>query len=411
MTEKYLHAAIFTQQISHYHAARYKSACDWFQRVSVIPVANDADFPQFLTKSASQDYAIYPLCKGYEEYQAHLASGRIWASVRACLDKLNPDVVVVAGWSFGESLAAIGWAKSKCLPVIILSESQEIDAPRRKFREFLKRKIVMACSAALVGAKPHEDYVVALGMKREKVFQGYDVVDNGYFEKGAMKFRAQVSDTRAAFELPDRYILASCRFIPKKNLVRLLDAFSIATEQAKTGHHLILLGDGPTSDEVRSAIARNTLKDVVHLPGFKGYEHLPAYYGLAEGFVHVPYSEQWGLVVNEAAAAGLPLIASSACGAASALVQHGHNGWIVDPYDVEDISARLVECMTLSVRDRQRMAMKGQEIMAGWDVKRFGAGLHAAALAALRNDDPRRLSIFDRLFFWLLSRHHINAVN
>lgn len=405
------HVVILTQQISHYHAARYRAACERFDKVSIIPVANDADFPQFLATSGNQEFTVHPLCQGYDEYRASLSSGRIWTLTHACLNSLDPDVVVVAGWSFGESLAAIGWAKSRRRRLIMLSESQAIDAARQKARELLKRRIVMACDAALVGARPHEDYIVSLGIKRENVFHGYDVVQNSHFEKGGKEYRDRADDARAAFALPRRYLLASGRFIPKKNLAKLVEAFSQARQQARTDHHLVILGDGPTANDVRSEIEKTNLNGFVHLPGFKGYDDLPAYYGLADGFVHVPYSEQWGLVINEAAATGLPLIASSACGATSALVNHGHNGWIVNPHDVEDISARLIECMTLSEDDRLRMAANGQEIVADWNVDRFGAGLHAAAQVALQSGDYRRLPFVDRLLFRLLSRQHIEAVN
>jgi glycosyltransferase involved in cell wall biosynthesis len=407
----FVHIAIITQQISHYHAARYLSASEHFDQVSIIPVANDADFPEFIVKMDEGKCAVNPIFEGYDEYRRAIKSGHIGRFVHEILDGLDPQVVAVAGWSFSESLAAIGWAKSRRRHLIMLSESQAADAARQKLRELLKRRIVMACDAALVGARPHEDYIVDLGMKRANVFHGYDVVQNSHFESGANKYRNQADEARAAFALPERYLLASCRFIPKKNLVRLIEAFSRAKQEAKTSHHLVLLGDGITSNDVRSAIAKNSLNGLVHLPGFKGYADLPAYYGLADGFVHVPYSEQWGLVINEAAAAGLPLVVSSACGATSALVHHGRNGWIVNPYDIEDISTGLVECMTLSENKRARMAANGIEIVADWNVDRFGAGLHAAAQVALESGNPRRLSIFDRLLFWLLSRQHITAVN
>ena len=63
-------------------------------------------------------------------------------------------------------------------------------------------------------------------------------------------------------------------------------------------------------------------------------------YGLASAFVHPSTTEQWGLVVNEAAAAGLPLIVSERCGCAPELVRQGVTGFLFDPYDIDAICSR-----------------------------------------------------------------------
>src|SRR5258706_11264440 len=97
--------------------------------------------------------------------------------------------------------------------------------------------------------------------------------------------------------------------------------------------------------------------------GFKQYGDLPAFYGLAGGFVHVSRVEQWGLVVNEARAAGLPVIVSHSCGCAEDLVEQGVNGWAVDPFDGDAIAARLTDLAAPNT-DRTAMAARGQAIVA-----------------------------------------------
>ena len=74
------------------------------------------------------------------------------------------------------------------------------------------------------------------------------------------------------------------------------------------------------------------------MPGFKQYDELPIYYGLAGAFIHASTTEQWGLVVNEAMAAGLPVIVSERCGCAPDLVENGRNGFTFDPYDVDALT-------------------------------------------------------------------------
>ena len=185
------------------------------------------------------------------------------------------------------------------------------------WREWLKRRIVRLFAAALVGGAPQAAYARELGMPEEAIFQGYDAVDNVYFAEQAARVRDMAEVERARLDLPVRFFLAASRFVAKKNLFRLLDAYAAYRQRAGAGAwHLVLLGDGALRAQIESRIVRLDLIGRVMLPGFKQYEELPAWYGLARAFVHASTTEQWGLVVNEAMASGLPVLVSERCGCA-----------------------------------------------------------------------------------------------
>ncbi len=75
--------------------------------------------------------------------------------------------------------------------MIVMSESSRQDEPRTWWKEAIKRRIVDLYSAALVGGQRHVEYLAELGMPRERVFTGYDVVDNHYFRPKAEEIRSQ----------------------------------------------------------------------------------------------------------------------------------------------------------------------------------------------------------------------------
>ena len=141
-------------------------------------------------------------------------------------------------------------------------------------------------------------YIIELGMAESRVFKGYDVVDNAYFASMA---RLRQSTERLN-RLPNcNYFLASSRFLPQKNLQRLLEAFAAYSRLAKPqGWELVLLGDGDLRPELERQRIRLGLESVVHMPGFMQYGDLPDYYAWAGAFIHASTTEQWGLVVNEA---------------------------------------------------------------------------------------------------------------
>ena len=401
--------AVFTQQIGHYHSARFKAALPLFKRLTVVSTMNAAEFDQFLN-SDLKDISALLLFDGRDSYLSAVRQGKIRQSVHRALDMLKPSVVAVAGWAFPESLSAISWAHQNGAKIIMMSDSQMHDAKRQTVREVIKSRVVKACDAALVAGRTHRDYIVDLGMPRESVFFGYDVVDNHHFAKGSDRARAEGNILRARLGLPERYILASARFIEKKSLAQLLRGFAQALKQAQTPHHLVILGDGPQRTLLEEVVTSTNLETRVIFVGFKDYHALPAYYGLAEGFVHVSRSEQWGLVINEAAAAGLPLVVSSVCGAATELVKRGVNGFLVEANNTDDIAASLIRLMCLTTKEREAMGRASRLIVACWGTERFAQGLQEASNAAL-SAPRRKLNNFDVTLLRLMSRKYFSAVS
>ena len=122
----------------------------------------------------------------------------------------------------------------------------------------------------------------------------------------------------------------------------MLEAYALYRARTADDHwRLVITGDGKLRPSLMRRIDELGMAGDVLLPGFKQYDELPIYYGLASAFVHASTTEQWGLVVNEAMAAGLPVLVSNRCGCAPDLVQDGVNGFTFDPYDVD----RLAELM------------------------------------------------------------------
>jgi glycosyltransferase involved in cell wall biosynthesis len=134
----------------------------------------------------------------------------------------------------------------------------------------------------------------------------------------------------------------------------------------------------------------------VHLPGFKQYDELPAYYALARAFVHASTTEQWGLVVNEAVASGLPVIVSNRCGCVPELV--ADNGFTFDPVNENELAARLLEMASLSDDDLEHFGEASRRIAARFGPDRFGEGLESAATMAIKLA-PKRLGVIDRALF------------
>ena len=401
MVEKPAVAVVF-HHIGPYHHARLNAAAD---RLSVTGIEWSAK--GYDAWGASEAPARYTKVSLFTEAADHYPGSRQRREAfRWVLEQANPDVVAVNGWKNFGSLAAANCCARRGIPMVVMSESAQGDEPRTWWKEMIKRRIVDSYAAALVGGQRHVEYLVELGMPRERIFTGYDVVDNDYFREKTDEIRSRSSEARRKYQLPENYFLASARFVEKKNLRRLISAyaeyrrrssaFAKATADREVGGNvpwnLVVLGDGPLWQAINNQLSTLNLHDHVHLPGFKPYEELPVYYGLATAFVHASTTEQWGLVVNEAIASGLPVIASNRCGCVSELVNG--NGFTFDPLDEQELAERLLRVASLSDDERKSLSDASYRISANFAPERFGEALEQAVRLALNH--PRNASLIGR---------------
>jgi len=402
--------AVVFHHIGPYHHARLNAAAD---RVSVTGIEWSAKgYDRWGAPDSPPRYQKVSLFSEATDYYPRKAELRraFWSA----LEQANPEVVAVNGWNNFGSLAAAKCCVERGVPMVVMSESARDDEPRTWWKETIKRQIVGLYSAALIGGQRHVEYLVELGMPRERIFTGYDVVDNAYFRRRAEEVRSQTSEVRQKYGLPENYFLASARFIEKKNLPRLIKAYAkyrqrssafAATADREVGRQrsevsngnapwdLVLLGDGPLREALNSQLSTLNLHRHVHLPGFKQYEELPVYYALAKAFVHPSTTEQWGLVVNEAIASGLPVIVSERCGCVPELV--GDNGFTFDPLNEDELTARLLDMTSLSDDERRRLEDASYRIAANVAPELFGEALEQAAQLAL--SDSRKTSLLSRM--------------
>jgi len=389
-----LHLCVMFERLGPYHHARLRAAGELGQ-VTAVEFTSVDDIYAWDVVQGAANFQRRTLLGANDSPSAGLFRNRTFEA----LDNLQPDVVAVPGWSHPGALASLAWCNQNRRPTVVMSESQSHDHARSSWRETVKRRIVQLNTAGLAGGQAHLEYLVELGVDRERIFTGYDVVDNDHFKRGAKIARENAAALRAEHALPPHYFLTSNRFIEKKNLARLLDAY--ADYRRKTGEKavsLVMLGDGPLREELEQQVQRLGIASTVLFRGFQQYDALPVYYGLAQAFVHASTTEQWGLVVNEAMAAGLPVAASDRCGSAPELIEEGVNGYMFDPYDQSRMTELLLQ-MGSDPTGMQAMGQASQAMMARWTPGLFGQNLWRAAKAAA--DTPqKRAAPWDRALLW-----------
>jgi len=250
-----------------------------------------------------------------------------WRRFRAILRAVRGCDMVCVGLGYGDRDAILlSWTlRLLGIRVVVLSESKFDDIQRNVWFEAAKALLLSCYSAAIVGGTRHLAYFRFLGFRRRPVMLGYDCV-------GMDRVRREAAVLGLAPEWSQRPFVYVGRFVSKKNLHALLDGYAAYSARGpQPVRPLVMAGSGPLEQELREHATRLGIDDLVRFTGFLTAAEVSRLMAGALALVLVSSEEQWGLVVNEAAALGLPVIVSTAVGARDLLVRNLVNGFVVEP--------------------------------------------------------------------------------
>jgi glycosyltransferase involved in cell wall biosynthesis len=252
--------------------------------------------------------------------------GRWLVLSRGVLRRLRgSDIVVLGGWNQPAFLLALAWARLARRPVVAWVESTLRDR-RSGAGGPAKRLLARACAAFVVPGLAAAEYVRSLAPDTPIVIAP-NAVDAGVFAaRGAERERL-----RSELGVTGFCVLSVGRLAPEKGVDVLLRAAAGLPDA-----HVVVVGSGPEEERLR-ALASPSTRFVGHVER----DDLAQWYAVADVLALPSRSEPWGMTLNEAAAAGLPLVATEAAGAAWDLVEDGVNGFRVPTDDVEALRTAL----------------------------------------------------------------------
>jgi glycosyltransferase involved in cell wall biosynthesis len=241
--------------------------------------------------------------------------------------------------------------------VFVMNDSKFDDYERRLPRELGKSVLYAPYNGALVSGERSASYLRFLGV-RGKIETGYDTID----------VRAAALDALEPPDigLPNEYFIAVNRLVAKKNIGLTIRAFQAACREIDKPVELLIVGEGPEETSLRAMAETLGIKDKVRFLGEVPNRKAISLIARAKALILVSKSEQWGLVVNEAVACGVPVIVSEAVGAHDSLVRNLVSGFVVE----SDNEPGLARAMLAILRGSQQLAASPAEMYAA-SVDRF----------------------------------------
>ena len=283
-----------------------------------------------------------------------------WRMIKDLFTKLKPDVIICIGYNKKFIWLTSLWARLTNTPCLLYLVSWGNEYNRQKWKEFPKRIYCkLMFTGVLATGQNAKDYAQTLGFSDSKIHLIGNPIDNDHFAS------SNKSHNSIASQNPRRFITVG-RLHHPKNLIGLFNAF--ATYKANGGTWALdIAGSGPDSDELIAYVAENQIPDISWL-GWVSYDDLPSAYHQADCFVISSFRDTWGLVINEAMAAGLPVLVSTQCGCLPELCHEGINGFRFNPYDIPYLTELFHKIENMSLSKYNAMCLESKRIIKNYDL-------------------------------------------
>ena len=290
------------------------------------------------------------------------------------------DAVLVIGWNRKSAFQAVRGSWQNRIPVMMRGDSQ-LKTERSRARQVVKyapyRLLLPRLNHLYVG-EGNRAYLRHYGVPESQLFFSPHFIDDGLFRRGP-ETEGAAADIRREMGIPAAAFVFM--FTGKMTDIKRPADFVLACRKLMGlpeggGVHAVLVGDGT----LRPALERMAapFEGRIHFTGFRNQTELPGYYCAADALVLPSSEETWGLVVNEAAACGVPSIVSDTVGCAPDLIEEGRTGYTYRFGDVDALAERMAGLMRVCRESAGTVRDALKEKTAVYSMKRATAGLKDA---------------------------------
>jgi glycosyltransferase involved in cell wall biosynthesis len=306
-----------------------------------------------------------------------LVAPQLWSELRSG----RYDVLWLHGHNYAANLIALAAAKTAGLCILMRGETH-LGMPCDGLKSVLRRPLMGTlyglCDRLLAIGTANATFYRAMGVPQDKIFVVPYSVDNDRFIKGANLTDGQKNEVRSRYGIPagQASILYSAKFSRRKRPIDLLEAVRRIKRTTTSRFTVVMAGSGELEPELRAFCMEHSLEDVV-FPGFINQSELPGLYAASDLFVLASEHEPWGLAVNEAMCASLPVVVSREAGCVPDLVEDGVNGYTPAAGDVDALAAALLRLIQdEALRRRQGQASFGR--ISRWGYRECAEGIRSA---------------------------------
>jgi glycosyltransferase involved in cell wall biosynthesis len=361
-------------QFGPYHMDRCDGAAEALRGIAAvtgIEVAGSSDYYAWDRTGEGRHFRKVTLFPD-RSYNATTGFQRYRRILRACLAS-HARHIFICHASEPEYLAAALTLRLLGRRLYVMTDSKFDDLPRSGWREVAKKFFYLPYSGALVGGARSRAYMRFLGFGDQALAEGYDSISIARIRHLA---HAQAAPDGLPFA--ERHFTIVARLVAKKNIALAIDAYRRYRDLAgrvpnAVPRDLVIYGSGPLEDDLRT---RAGTLEGLRFMGFQQEGAIARALASSLALILPSVEEQWGLVVNEAAAMGVPSLVSDQVGARDSLVRDEVSGYVFEPDNSEGL-ARMMHRIGSEEAEWRRLAEGAAAAAAEGDVSRFAKGVRA----------------------------------
>ena len=281
------------------------------------------------------------------------------------LSRFAPDILAFSGWAVSAYRKAAKRSSGKCVRIMAFDRCW-LATPKQRLAALIAPWYVRPLADFVwVPGERQATFAKKLGFPQHHIFRGLYSCDQPTLEA---IYRSRVENHRP---LPKTFIYVG-RLVPEKGVDTFVEAYEIYRRTIADPWPLICCGTGPLRSQIED-------RPGIHVEGFLQPEALRAKLASAGCLVLPSNFEPWAVVVHEAAAAGLLILASENVGASVHLVQDSYNGYLFERGNATELAALMTRVARLTDAERSEMSHASHSLSLQFTPRRWADTLlHAA---------------------------------
>ncbi len=282
------------------------------------------------------------------------------SAIREAVAAFAPDLLFITGWSIPANRFLATDRAFRAIPKVLQLDMPWALRPRKLAARFVLWGYLRHFDAALVPGATSARYARWLGFGgRRPIYQGLLATDLSRFGGPHVPPRGNA-------------FLYVGRYAPEKGLDILLESYARYVDSVSDPWPLDCVGAGPLRESLFPSAERRMGKGIVRDLGFKQPDELGAVFASHGAFVLPSRRESWGVVLAEAAGAGLPIICTDACGARHEVVRAGcadANGYVVRAGSPRSLADAMIRLHNLGEEARGRLSAQSRRLAAPYSAE------------------------------------------
>ncbi|WP_322570447.1 glycosyltransferase [Rhodohalobacter sp.] len=308
--------------------------------------------------------------------------------IRNTVYAFKPDIIHVHHpfWMGSLGLFIARWKK---IPAVFTYHTRLehyahfVPLPTRLFRNLIShlliRRFANKCDGIIVPTNSVEKYLHMIGVETPCFVQSTGIE----FEEFQQVEPEKIQNLKESLGIEDEIVLLSVsRLSDEKNIDFMIEALSKLKKSIQQPFTFLMIGDGHKKDELQKKVARLGLSENVQLVGSVDPDEMKTWYNLGDIFLFASKSETQGMVILEAMAAGLPVVAVKATGIDD-VVEDGVNGYKT-PEKIA-LWANKVQLLIDDKNHRKKLSDNAREFSSSYSIRKFADNIkqiYATVLSA-----------------------------